>query len=270
MIHPAASVHPEAVLGRDVRIGAFAVVEQGVVLGAGCQLAEHVVLRRGVELGEGVTVDSFSVLGGMPQMRGWTPVPSSVKVGARTVIREAVTINRPTKEGACTSIGADCYLMANSHVGHDCAVGDFVTLANNVMLAGHVHVGAYTFVGGGAGIHQFVRIGEGVMVAGNAAISYDVPPFAMAADRNDICGLNLVGLRRRGIAASAVVDIKRCFRSVFAGTGNVRARAEAALASGSCGSEAQGRLFLEFFSGGKRGFAQSRRHKHGSGDAASD
>ena len=123
------------------------------------------------------------------------------------MLREGVTISKPSKQGGATVIGEDCFLMANSHVGHDCRVADGVTLANNVMLAGHVEVGAGTFVGGGAGIHQFVRIGGRAMIGGNASISYDVPPFAMAAERNEVRGLNFVGLRRRKTPAPVVLDI---------------------------------------------------------------
>lgn len=268
MIHPAAVVHPDAVLGRDVHVGAFAVVEAGVRLGDGCRLAEHAIVRSGSELGDGVRVDSFAVIGGEPQMRSWSPSPGAVRIGARTVVREAVTINRPTRPGGATTVGSDCFLMANCHVGHDCCIGDSVTLANNVMLAGHVSVGDFTFVGGGAGIHQFVRLGEGAMIGGNASISYDVPPFAMAADRNDICGLNLIGIRRRGIPSAAVADLKQCYRLLFSGVGDPRGRAAAALAEASCGREPQGRAFLEFFAGSKRGFAHPRRQQRHAEDAA--
>jgi len=263
MIHPAAIIHPEALIAADVSIGPFAVVETGVILGAGCRLAAHAIVRSGSELGQGVQVDSFAVIGGMPQMRAAVPEPGRVRIGDRCVIREGVTIHRPTKADGVTSLGADCYLMAQSHVGHDSTVEEQVTLANNVMLAGHVFVGARTFVGGGAGIHQFVRVGQGAMIAGNAAISYDVPPFAIAADRNDVCGLNLVGLRRQGLTGAALADLKRCFRAVFRGRGNPQQRAAAALAAGDCGLHDQGRLFLEFFASGKRGFARARSQRDG-------
>ena len=153
--------------------------------------------------------------------------------------------------------------MAHSHVAHDCKVADNVTLVNGAMLGGHVIVGEWAFVGGGAGVHQFVRLGEGSMVAGNAAISYDVPPFSIAADRNDICGLNLVGLRRRGFAPEVMPDLKRCFRAVFSGAGNLREQAEKVLAAGELGTTPQGRAFLEFFAGGHRGFGHKRRPKRG-------
>jgi UDP-N-acetylglucosamine acyltransferase len=268
MIHALAAVAPSVAVPEGVRIGAFAVVEAGVVLGAGCVIGEHAVVRSGCELGPGVIVDSFAVLGGAPQMRGVVPAAGRVVVGARSVLREGVTVNRPTKALGVTSLGEDCMLMANSHVGHDCQVGNLVTLANNVMLAGHVHVGDGTFIGGGAGVHQFVRIGPGVMIGGNASISYDVPPYAIAAERNQIHGLNLVGLRRSKMPSACVADLKRCYHAVYSGPGDLRARVQGLLGEARCGAGDPGRRrFLEFFAGGKRGFARPRS-RQASGDGA--
>jgi UDP-N-acetylglucosamine acyltransferase len=257
LIHPTAAVDSSVVTG-DARIGAFAVVEQGVTLGPGCTIGEHAVLRSGCELGPGVVVDSFAVVGGAPQVRGALSASGRVRIGARTVLREGVTVSRATQPDGVTAIGEDCLLMANSHVGHDCVVGSVVTLANNVMLAGHVHVGDGTFVGGGAGVHQFVRIGQGAMIGGNASISYDVPPYAIAAERNRIHGLNLVGLRRSRMASACVADLKRCYHAVYSGPGDLRARVAELLGDASCGAGDPGRRFLEFFAGGKRGFARPR------------
>ncbi len=269
--HPGADIHPAAIVADDVQVGLgvsvgpFAVVEAGAVLGAGVQVGAHAIVHGECELGDDCVVDSFAVIGGAPQMRGWKPAAGRVRIGARTVLREGVTVNRPTAAGGVTVIGSDCMLMANSHVGHDSQVGDRVTLANNVMLAGHVQIGDGTFVGGGAGVHQFVRIGGGAMIGGNASISYDVPPFAIAAERNDICGLNLVGIRRQGIPAEAVRDLKQCYHAIYSRPGDLRQRAAQVLAEGGCGSGAQGRQFLEFFTAGRRGFARTRSARGGDG-----
>jgi UDP-N-acetylglucosamine acyltransferase len=273
MIHPTAYVHPEAVLGVGVSVGEFCVVDAGAKLGDGCRLAAHAVVRAGCEVGNGVFIDSFAVVGGDSQMRSPDPAAAAglVRIGARCVLREGVTVNRPAKPGGVTEIGEDCFLMANSHVGHDSRLGDFVTLANNVMLAGHVVIGAHTFIGGGAGVHQFVRVGEGAMIGGNAAISYDVPPFTIAADRNDVCGLNLVGLRRRGTPSEVLADLKACFRGVLFGDGDPRLAAQAAIGAGHPGTTPTGREFLDFFVGGKRGFCRARsRHGRERGAAAAD
>jgi UDP-N-acetylglucosamine acyltransferase len=269
MIHPTAIVHESAVLGDDVQIGPWCLVGAGARLGAGTRLEPHAIVRDGCEIGEQVLLDSFVVVGGEAQMR--VPDPAArdgrVVVGARSILREGVTVHRPAKAGGTTEIGPDCFFMAHSHVAHDCKVAAFVTLANGAMLGGHVTIGEHAFVGGGAGVHQFVRIGEGAMVAGNAAISYDVPPFTIAADRNDICGLNLVGMRRRAFAADVLPDLKRCFRAVFLSGGNPRDEARRVLECGDGGATPQGKAFLHFFTGGHRGFGRKRRSRRG-GDAA--
>jgi UDP-N-acetylglucosamine acyltransferase len=236
------SVHPTAI------------VEEGVTLGAGCVVQAHAVVRRHSVLAEGVVVHPFAVIGGDPQYLKFDPATiSGVHIGAGTVIREHVTVNRSIHAGKNTVIGARGFLMANAHVGHDCVVADDVVLANNVMLAGHVEVGSFTFVGGGAGVHQFVRIGEGVMVGGLTRLTKDVAPFLMVAERDEVPGFNVVGLKRRGFSREAIRELKDCFREVFAG-GDPRKVAAARLPAGVTSAEA--RRFLEFFAAGKRGFAR--------------
>lgn len=236
-----------------------AIIEDGVQLGTGCVVHPHAIIKRHTVLGDGAVVHSFAVIGGDPQYLKFDPATvSGVRVGAGTVIREYVTINRSINPGQATSVGARCFLMANSHVGHDSAVADDVVLANNVMLAGHVHVGGHTFLGGGAGFHQFCRIGEGVMVSGLARIAQDIPHFVMAAERNEVIGLNLIGLKRRGLGRDAIGEIKNAFRTVYFTAGNIREVARAALAGGAF-KTAEARQFLTFFTEGKRGFARARR-----------
>jgi UDP-N-acetylglucosamine acyltransferase len=212
-------------------------------------------------LGAGVVVHAFAVVGGDPQYLKFDPATvSGVRIGAGTVVREHVTINRSIQANQATLVGARCLLMANVHIGHDCLVADDVVLANNVMLAGHVEVGSFTFVGGGAGIHQFCRIGEGVMVAGLARVTRDVAPFLMVAERDEVPGFNLVGLKRRGFSREAIRELKDCYAQVFSG-GDPRAGAAARLAGGVQSAEA--RRFLEFFGGGKRGFVRPARETAG-------
>ena len=231
-----------------------AIIEDGVQLGAGCVVHAHAVIRRHAVLGAGVVMHPFAVVGGDPQYLKFDPATASgVRVGAGTVLREHVTVNRSIHAGQATVVGARCFLMAGSHVGHDCELADDVVLANNVMLAGHVTVGSFTFVGGGAGIHQFVRIGEGAMVGGLARITKDVAPFLMVAERDEVPGFNLVGLKRRGFGRDAVKEIKAAYARVFA-AGDPRKPAAALLAAGVASAEA--RRFLEFFAAGKRGFAR--------------
>ncbi len=240
-------IHPEAI------------VEDGAQLGADCEIMARAVVTRHAVLGDRVVVHPGAVVGGDPQyMKFDRAVPSFVRVGAGTVVRENVTLNRAIHAGAATVVGARCFLMAGSHAGHDCRLGDDVVLANNVMLAGHVEVGDFTFIGGGAGIHQFCRIGESAMVSGLSRISRDLAPFTITAERDEVSGLNLVGLKRRGFSREAIRELKQAFRAVYFGLGNIRELAATALANGGYDTP-EARRFLEFFKDGRRGFARAGR-----------
>lgn len=242
-----------------MQIHPTALIQEGARLGSGCVIHAHALISRHCELGEGVVVHPFAVVGGDPQDLSFDiATPSGVRIGARTVIREHVTISRATRAGAATEVGPDCFLMAACHVAHDCRIGGRVVIANAVLLAGHVQVGERAFLGGGAVIHQFCRIGEGAMIGGGARISRDVAPFTLATERNAVIGLNVVGLRRRGFTREVVDEIKRAFRAVNVPVGNLRQIASEALQRGDFASpEARG--LLEFYTAGRRTFARSRR-----------
>ncbi len=241
-----------------------ALVEPGARLGVDCEIMAGAIVTRHCVLGDRVVVHPCAVIGGDPQyLKFDRATDSRVEIGEGTVVREHATINRSIHAGQATVIGARCFLMANAHVGHDCVVGDDVVLANNAMLAGHVTVGSFTFVGGGAGLHQFIRIGESAMVAGLARVTLDVPPFTMVAERDEIIGLNLVGLKRRGFSREAMRELKENFRAVYFTAGNIRTVA-AGQAAGA--SSAEAKHFLDFFAGGKRGFGRPRRE--GSAESA--
>jgi UDP-N-acetylglucosamine acyltransferase len=245
-----------------------AIVEPGARLGADCEIQAYAVVTKHCALGDRVVVHPFAVVGGDPQyLKFDRATPAGVTVGAGTVIREHVTINRSIHAGATTVIGERCFLMATSHVAHDCVVGNDVVLANAALLAGHVSVGDHTFLGGGAAVHQFCRIGEGVMVAGLAAVTRDVPHYTMVAERDSVIGFNVVGLKRRGFSRAAIAELKRAFEAVYFTPGNIRAVAAAVLAAGDCQTP-EARRFLEFFAGGKRSFARARRAKEGGDDDA--
>ncbi len=257
-IHPTALISAGVSIGKGTVVGPWAEVEENVVVGRDCRLAAHAIVRSGTVLGERVQVDSFSVIGGLPQDLHFDPeLNSGVRVGDATVIRESVTINRSTLEEGTTEVGRECFLMAGAHVGHDCRVGNHVVLANVVLLAGFVSVGDHSFLGGGAGVHQFCRIGESVMLSGNASISMDIPPYLIAAERNEAIGINLIGLRRRKIPRVALIELKDAFRDVYSGT-NLPARAAEILKAGRFQTD-EAIHFLEFFADGRRGFARSRR-----------
>lgn len=252
MIHPTAIIDPTARLGDSVSVGPYAIIEADTTLGDGCLIAAHAVIKRFATLGAEVRVDHFSVVGGDPQDHAFDPsLRSGVRIGDRTVIREQVTVHRATKPGENTLVGADCLLMATSHVAHDCVLGDHVILANSALLAGHVQVGDRAFISGGVVIHQFCRIGGGALISGNGIIAHDVPPNTLAHGRNLVAGLNLIGLRRRGVSPGEVEELKRAYHEVYAGADSA-GQARRAL-DGDRFTQPESRAFLEFFLGGKRG-----------------
>jgi UDP-N-acetylglucosamine acyltransferase len=215
-IHPTAIVHPDAKLGSGVEIGAYAVLESGVSLGDGSRVGVHAVLHAGCQLGRRVLVSPHAVLGGAPQDLGFDGAPSSVEIGDDTVVREYVTVHRSSKAGGATRVGARCLLMALSHIGHDCQLGDHVIVTTQAGLSGHVEVGDRAVIGGQAGFHQFVRVGRLAMVGGKSRIPKDVPPFVVV--EGNPCrarGLNVVGMRRAGLSTESRRQIKRAFRLLY-------------------------------------------------------
>lgn len=245
-----------------------AIVEPGAELGANCEIMAHAIVTRHCVLGDGVVVHPFAVIGGDPQyLKFDRRMNSQVRVGAGTVFREHVTVNRSIQEGQATTIGSNCFFMAASHAAHDCEVGNQVVLANAALLAGHVSVGDHTFFGGASAVHQFCRIGASVMVAGHAAITRDVPPYVMVAERDDVIGFNLVGLKRRGFDRETMAELKQAFHAIYETPGNIRTVAETLRDQNRFATpEAQG--FLEFFAGGKRSFVRPRRKAGGGGTDA--
>ncbi|MGC9451577.1 MAG: acyl-ACP--UDP-N-acetylglucosamine O-acyltransferase [Oceanipulchritudo sp.] len=262
--HPTAVIHEATRMAEDVVVGPYAVIEDGVEIGKGCVIREHAVIRSGTILGKGCVVDAHAVIGGLPQDLGFNPkTPSGVRVGERVTFREGVTVNRATVEGAFTEIGDHCFLMAESHVGHDCRLGSHVILANAVLLAGKVTVGDHTFIGGTAAVHQFCRIGESTMVGGVARVSQDVPPFCMMSERNELIGLNLVGLQRRGVPRETLRELKKLYHMVFGFEGRPRVLAEGALKDG-LPATAEGKRFLEFIAGeSRKGMMRPRKSRGG-------
>lgn len=215
-IHPLSLVSTEAELDRDVSVGPFAIIEAGAILGQGCRIEAGAQIRGGSTLGPRCLVGPGTVIGGDPQVRGFdSRIPSRVVVGADNTFRENVTVHRSFRESGETRLGNGNFLMAGSHVGHDCVVGDDSTLANGAMLGGHVQLGDRCFLGGGCAVHQFVRIGDLVVTQGLSGFSLDVPPYLMGAGINQIVGINAVGLKRAGFSHEKRIGIKEAFRRVF-------------------------------------------------------
>lgn len=218
MISPLASIHPAAKLGNNVTVEPFAVVQEHVVIGDDAHIMSHAVLMPFSKIGKGCRIFPGAVIGGVPQDLKFIGEETTVEIGDHTTIREAVTINRGTKDKWKTSIGSHCLLMAYAHVAHDCVIGDHVILANGVQLAGHVEIGDYAIIGGLAGAHQFTRIGAHTYVAGHTVIRKDVPPYVKAA-REPMCymGLNIVGLQRRSFPQAEIDTISRIYHLLFVG-----------------------------------------------------
>jgi UDP-N-acetylglucosamine acyltransferase len=215
-------------LGPGTEIGPFAVIGPRVCLGARCRVLAHAQIVNDVRLGDDCVVGRGCVLGEDPQSLSFDPdTPSGLEAGAGNVFRELVTVHRSARAGGATRIGEANYFMAASHVGHDAVIGDRNVVANACLLAGHVEVGNRAFLGGGAGFHQFVRIGDLAMVQGNAVMNRDVPPFLMAGASSRLFGLNVVGLRRAGIEPAQRDELRRLYRLLFRGERNLSQALEA-------------------------------------------
>jgi UDP-N-acetylglucosamine acyltransferase len=215
-IHPSAIVSPSAEIHSDVRIGPFCIVEAGVTIGSGCVLEGRVALKEGTSLGANNRVFEGAVIGGLPQHIHVPDQPGRVVIGAGNTIRENVTIHRALVPDHATTIGDNCLLMVNSHVAHDCRLGNSVIVTNNAMLAGHVHVDDRAYISGAAGIHQFCRVGTLAMVGGQAHLVQDVPPYVTVDGLSSlVVGLNKIGLRRAGHDQAAIQAIMAAYRVIY-------------------------------------------------------
>ncbi|WKJ89658.1 acyl-ACP--UDP-N-acetylglucosamine O-acyltransferase [Methylomonas montana] len=214
LIHPTAFIEAGAILGENVSIGPFAVIESGAAIGANSQIGAHAVVHGRVKMGDGNILHPHAVLGGLPQDLGFQAQTESwLEIGDNNVFREGFTAHRATKEGGATKIGSGCYFMNNSHVAHDCAVGDKTIFANNVAIGGHVEVGNNVFMGGAVVVHQFCRIGSYAIVQGTTGINMDVIPFMLIGGRPaKHYRLNIVGLRRAGIVGENYKVLSAAFR----------------------------------------------------------
>ena len=227
-VHPLAVIEDGAKLGVDVAIGPFCHVGPDVVLGDGVELVSHVALHGRTTIGARTRIFPFASIGHQPQDLKFHGEPSVLEIGADCLIREGVTMNPGTEGGGFkTVVGKGSTFLANSHVAHDCHVGDHVIFSNNVMIAGHTRVGDYVIMGGGSALHQFVRVGAHAFIGGLVAVENDVIPYGMAmGNRACLAGLNLVGLKRRGFSRESIHDLRRAYRLLFAAEGTLKERVE--------------------------------------------
>jgi len=255
MIHPTASIHPQAKLHPGVSIGPYAVVDAGVEIGSDCRIGPHVYITGRTTIGQGNQFHAGCVIGDAPQDLKYKGEPTELRIGERNVFREHFTVHRSTNLGQATTIGSDNFLMANSHIGHNSVIGNHVIMANGALLGGHVIVQDRAFISGNCLIHQFTRVGSLAMMRGGSAISKDLPPFCVALGENTICGLNSVGLRRAEYSPEQRLELKRLYHDLFRAGINLRA-AVAAAREKFAGQAAK--AVLEFMMAAKRGVCSDR------------
>ncbi len=225
-VDPSARVAPGAAIGADVKIGPYCVIGADVTLADGVELLSHVVVAGRTSIGARTRIFPFASIGHQPQDLKYHGELSTLTVGADCMIREGVTLNPGTEGGGMsTTIGDRCAFLANSHVGHDCHVGNGVIFSNNVMLAGHCWVGDFAIIGGGAAVIQFARVGAHSFLGGMSGLENDLIPYGMAlGNRAHLSGLNIVGLQRRGFSRSDIHDLRRAYRLLFAAEGTLAER----------------------------------------------
>lgn len=232
-IHPSAIIEEGAVLGAGVTVGPYCRVASKATLGDGVELKSHVVVDGRTAIGDRTVVYPFAILGGPPQHLGYRGEDTGLRIGADCVIREHVTLNLGTVSGRGeTVVGDKCFLMTGAHVAHDCIVGSNVIFANNATLGGHVVVEDSVFLGGLCAVHQFCRIGAFAFIGGCAGVPTDVIPYASATGNHaQLAGLNIVGMKRRGMSRSAIHNLRAAYRLLFADEGSFRERLDSVAAA---------------------------------------
>lgn len=218
LIHPTAVVDPSARLAADVRVGAFSLIGADVEIGAGTVVGPHCSIQGPTRIGRDNRFVGHAAIGGEPQDKKYAGERTELVIGDRNVVREFVTINRGTGGGGgITTVGDDNWLLAYTHVAHDCHVGNHCVFSNNTTLAGHVSVGNWVIISGFAGAHQFCRIGDHAFLGMGALVTGDIPPFTMVGidGHGRPRGINSEGLKRRGFDAGRISAIKRAYRTLY-------------------------------------------------------
>jgi len=217
MIHPTAIIDRSAQIDTNVTIGPFAIVKANVCIGTGTTIGPYTTIEDDVTIGSDCQIFQYASIGGAPQDLKFHGEKTDLTIGRGSIIREFVTINKGTEfGGGITQVGEENYLMAYTHIAHDCKTGKGVILANNSTLAGHIEIGDYATIGGLVAIHQFVQIGDYAYIGGKSAVVKDIPPYVIAAgDRASLHGLNNVGLKRHSFEKSTLQQLKKAYRIFF-------------------------------------------------------
>jgi len=215
-IHPTAIIAKGARIDKDVEIGPYSMIGDKVKIGAGTKVGSFCVIENDTTIGAGCKIFTGACIGSIPQDLKYSGAPSRVVIGDNNVIREYVTVNLATTQGAATVVGSNNLIMAYSHVAHDCLIGDHCIIANAVTLAGHVTIEDRVVVGGLVAVHQFVRIGTLAIIGGCSKVVTDIPPYSTCDGHPArFYGLNLVGLRRAGVSAESIHELKAAYRIFF-------------------------------------------------------
>jgi len=217
LIHPTAIVDPRAEIDSGVEIGPYCVIKDNVRIETGTILYSHVTIEPYTTIGSDCTIFQHAAIGAVPQSLKFKGEKTEVRIGRGTIVREFVTIHRGTEfGGGITEIGTENFLMAYTHIAHDCKTGKRVIFANNATLAGHITIGDFATVGGLVAVHQFVRIGDYAFVGGKSAVVKDIPPYVIASgDRAKLYGLNYVGLKRNNFPQETIAALKKTYRILF-------------------------------------------------------
>ena len=211
-----AVIHPEAKIGENVSIGPFAIIEKDVIIGDNCRIHPHVVIYNGSRIGTNCEISPGAVIAGIPQDLKFNGETTTAEIGNNTMIREYVTVNRGTASRGKTVVGDNCLIMAYSHIAHDCVVKNQVIVGNASQIAGEVEIDDYAIISGGSLVHQFVKISKHVMIQGGSRVGKDIPPYTLIGrDPIVYCGINIVGLRRRGFSNDQVYLIQDIYRTLY-------------------------------------------------------
>jgi len=217
MIHPTAIIDSSAHIDTNVTIGPYAIIKSDVCINSGTTIGPYTTIEEDVIIGQDCQIFQYASIGGAPQDLKFHGEKTYLKIGRGTIIREFVTINKGTEfGGGITQVGEENYLMAYTHIAHDCKTGKGVILANNSTLAGHIEIGNHATIGGLVAIHQFVQIGDYAYIGGKSAVVKDIPPYVIAAgDRASLHGLNSVGLKRHNFQKNNLKQLKKAYRIFF-------------------------------------------------------
>lgn len=267
-IHPSAVVDKQAEIDPAAEIGPYAVIEGPVQIAAGVKVYPHAYVCGWTRIGEGCEIHIGAVIGHLPQDRAFTGERSYCEIGRGTVLREYVTVHRGTTPESKTVVGENCLLFANAHIAHNCTIGDGVLVMNSALLAGHIRVGGGAVLSGNAVFHQFARIGELAMIGGGAEVAVDVPPYLMVYGRNQLNGVNRVGMLRAKMPRAEIDEIRLAYRLLYR-SGKPVSRVIPQLAETLV--TPAGRRFVEFLQEEhKRPLIRARDRRGSDGDSADE